>query len=425
MKKYDNYKPSGIEWLGEVPEHWKLRRVKDLSLYTKGKNPNDLVFEKKEGSLPYLSMEYLRGVIKFVLYADVEDSLVVVDDDEILLLWDGSNAGEFIKSKKGILASTCAVLNKIANFQKQWYYYYLKSSEPHLKGMTKGMGIPHVDGDLFRSFELFLPPFDEQTTIAKYLDEKTANIDRRIELIKQKIEKYKELRRSLISQVVTRGLNPNVKLKPSGIEWLGDIPEHWVSKRVKDVFAMNPSTSFDDINEDTKISFLPMECIRLGNIEKRSERFSEISSGSYTPFQNGDLLLSKVTPCFENGNIAIAEDLMNGKGLGSSEIFVFRPKDIFVVFAFYLFTSCYIKNQGCKSMKGVGGLKRITPDDFISVSIPVPPLNEQTAIADYLDEKTSQIDTIVSNCEKQIEQLTELRKTLIAQVVTGKIKVTD
>ncbi|MBR6266084.1 MAG: restriction endonuclease subunit S [Bacteroidales bacterium] len=420
MKKYDNYKPSGIEWLGEVPEHWKLRRVKDLSLYTKGKNPNDLVFEKKEGSLPYLSMEYLRGVIKFVLYADVEDSLVVVDDDEILLLWDGSNAGEFIKSKKGILASTCAVLNKIANFQKQWYYYYLKSSEPHLKGMTKGMGIPHVDGDLFRSFELFLPPFDEQTTIAKYLDEKTANIDRRIELIKQKIEKYKELRRSLISQVVTRGLNPNVKLKPSGIEWLGDIPEHWKIKRVKEIGTVVCGATPKDIeqNWDGNINWIsPADMDDFGEISKGERTLTEkgYNSCGTTLVPQGTIVMSTRAPIGKT-NIAVKE-LCTNQGCKCVVSNTIHSR-----FLLYLLWSNNTKFQALG--RGTTFFE-LSTRDLSLFKLFIPPLDEQTAIAKYLDEKTAQIDKIVEKSEKQIEQLIELRKTLIAQVVTGKIKVTD
>lgn len=423
MKQYDKYKPTGIDWLGNTPEHWLLRRAKDLSQYTKGKIPVDLSFEREEGFMPYLSMEYLRGVIKNVLYAEVDNSTVVVDDDELILLWDGSNAGEFIKSKKGILASTCAVLNMISKLHKQWYYYHLKSSEVHLQGMTKGMGIPHVDGDLFRSYEIYLPPLPEQTAIAAYLDEKTANINRRIELLRNKIEHYKQLRRSLISQVVTRGLNPNVKLKPSGIDWLGDIPEHWKIRRVKDVFSCigsgsTPKSTMTELYDDKGYYW-----VQSGDLN------DNYVSDTKTKINDTALERTPALRLYPQDSLVIA---MYGATIGKLGILkmsaytnqaccvMSEPRNVCTRFLFYEF--CFFKTTMLSYATG-GGQPNISQEDVKFHLFPFPPLPEQTAIAAYLDNKTTQIDNIVSKCEKQLVQLTELRRSLISQVVTGQIKV--
>lgn len=431
MKQYSKYKNSGIDWLGNIPEHWEVKRVKELFEYDKGWTPdskNNRYYDDEDYEWATISditdeSKFLEKTSNFVSQIAVDELNMVQSPKGSLLYSFKLSIGKVAFLNRDMFTNE-AILSIFPSKSQNlnfWYYalpYYLKFA-----AKVNIYGAPMLNDKLISN--ALIPSFSlsEQTSIAAYLDEKTANIDRRIELLRNKIDNYKQLRRSLISQVVTRGLNPDVKLKNSGIEWLGDVPEHWEVKRVKDCFEMNPFTSFQGITQNDEISFVPMECIRMGVIEKRIEVFSKISGGSYTPFQNGDILVSKVTPCFENGNIAIADDLLNGKGLGTSEIFVFRPIKMHTKFAFYLFVSDYIKNQGCKTMKGVGGLKRITPVDFYTESIPVPPLTEQTAIVAYLDEKTAQIDSIIGKCEKQIEQLSAFRRSLIAEAVTGKIKV--
>lgn len=423
MKQYEKYKPSGLVWLDDVPEYWEMKRIKDLSSYTKGKTPDDLEFERKDGFMPYLSMEYLRGVIKYVLYAEVVNSIVVVDDNEIILLWDGSNAGEFVKSQKGILASTCAILNKIAVYNQQWYYYCLKSSEPHLQGMTKGMGIPHVDGDFFRSFELYLPPLSEQTAIATYLDEKTANIDRRIELLHQKIDHFKQLRRSLISQVVTRGLNPNVKLKSTGIDWLGDIPEHWRLRRVKEMFGdigsgSTPKSTMTELYDDNGYYWLQSGDLNDNYVFDTKTKINDIAI-ERTPalrlYPKESLVIAMYGATIGKLGVLGMDAYTNQACCVMSE-----PHNINTRFLFY--ELCFFKPTMLSFAIG-GGQPNISQEDVKFHLFPLPPLDEQNTIAIYLDEKTSQIDTIVSKCEKQIEQLTELRRSLISQVVTGQFKV--
>jgi len=141
------------------------------------------------------------------------------------------------------------------------------------------------------------------------------------------------------------------KYKSSGIEWLGDIPEHWEVKRVKDIFKINPGFKIKNLDKETEVSFTPMECLRCGQIEKRTIDYA--TALSYVPFKNNDILMAKVTPCFENGNIAIANDLEKGIGFGSSEIYVIRCDDRYInrKLAFYVLQSNYFRSIGISSMK--------------------------------------------------------------------------
>lgn len=192
----------------------------------------------------------------------------------------------------------------------------------------------------------------------------------------------------------------------------------WETKRIKDLFELNPILRKKGIDAECNVSFVPMECLRCGNIEKRIAKYDDVKS--YTPFQNGDLLMAKVTPCFENGNIAIAENLENGIGFGSSEIFVLRSKSIFIKYAFFLSLSNVFHSIGCPSMKGVGGLKRIDPTHLLGSPVRVPSLSEQQRISAYLDKQTSSIDSRIALLEQKKEKYLILRKAVINEAVRPK-----
>lgn len=268
------------------------------------------------------------------------------------------------------------------------------------------------------NFEFEIPNIEQQTRIVKYLNDKTSKINSNISLLTSKRDAYLRLKKSIINHAVTKGLNPDVKMKDSGIEWIGEIPEHWELKRMKDICGLSPNIK--SYSEYEYGSYLPMEGLRLDQIETSDELVSTLQ-GKYTPFEDNDLLVAKVTPCFENGNIAIAKGLTNGVGFGSSEIFVLRAnKYNNIRFLFYMSLSSKFQDKACATMCGVGGLKRISPLFMKTYIMAIPPSPEQNAIATYLDEKCLKIDTIVANLEKQICKYADLKRSLIDEVITGK-----
>lgn len=205
-----------------------------------------------------------------------------------------------------------------------------------------------------------------------------------------------------------------IKTKDSGIPWIGEIPADWEIKRLKNVATLNPKTFFR-LDETDHASFVPMECLRLGNIEKVERIYSELAS--HTPFSEGDILVAKVTPCFENKNIAVAKNLTNGVGFASSEIFIFRATAIDSQFLFYLFVSEYINAIGVSSMTGTGGLKRVSTN-IVSCKIPVPPAGTQKRIAEFLDKKCAEIDALIALQEKMITELKSYKQSVITEAVT-------
>jgi len=193
-------KDSGVEWIGEIPAHWEVKRFKIIAKANKGKLPNKIVSNTDNTLPPYMSMEYLRGGIEnqWVLDKDA----IVINSDETLLLWDGSNSGEFIKSRKGVISSTVAhIVFKGINENYAWYHS--KVLERELRGNTIGMGIPHVNGKFLNNLSVLLPPLSEQKEISEYIETASQKIETAIGLKQQEIAKLKEYKSSLINGVVT------------------------------------------------------------------------------------------------------------------------------------------------------------------------------------------------------------------------------
>ncbi|WP_345889038.1 restriction endonuclease subunit S [Shewanella algae] len=195
------------------------------------------------------------------------------------------------------------------------------------------------------------------------------------------------------------------------------MPQGWTTIPLRYVCELNPSIAFDGFDQDDDLTFLPMDRVKSGYFIPNTDKFSKLAS-SYTAFEDGDIVLAKVTPCFENGNIAIAEDLVGGKGFGSSELFVVRPAGAERKFLFYYFQSSSFKQDGEASMTGAGGLKRVSPDVLRRHRLPLPSVDIQRLIANYLDRETARIDGLIAEKERMLELLEEKRAALFSHVVT-------
>ncbi len=214
---------------------------------------------------------------------------------------------------------------------------------------------------------------------------------------------------------------PYPAYKDSGVEWLGEIPAHWEMKRLRFVCQVNPSkTELSYLPMNTQVSFLPMEHIgEDGSIYLEEIRTIEQVMQGYTCFRNGDVIVAKITPCFENGKGALCDHLLNGIGFGTTELHVLRAKEkADPHFFYYLTRSEPFREIGTAMMYGSAGQKRV-PEDFISnFHVGFPPLTEQHAIATFLDHETARINTLIAKKERLIELLREKRAALISHAVT-------
>lgn len=277
---------------------------------------------------------------------------------------------------------------------------------------------------MIQQFPVVIPSVDEQERIIKFLDKKTLEIDSLIEEKEKLIELLKEKREAIITEAVTKGVDKNVKMKESGVEWIAEIPSHWKKFRFKNICNINPNKSELTIDNERLVSFVPMENIKNGKIDLSIiKKLGEVYSG-YSYFRDGDIIMAKVTPCFENGNIAIVEKMENKVGFGTTELHVLRVNEkVNNKYLYYLLQENGFKSKAISSMYGVGGLKRIPTEFIANFEIYIPDVKEQIEIIKYIEGKLNNIDIILKETNKSIEKIKEYKKSLISEVITGKIDV--
>lgn len=415
MPCYAQMKDSGVEWLGEIPEHWEIKRFKFLASVEKGRLPKKIV-SNVDGDYPiYMSMEYLRGGDKTQWVLD--KNVKTVNEDEILLLWDGSNSGEFIKSRQGVISSTVAHIQFLGlNKDFGWFFSFL--IERQLRGNTIGMGIPHVDGFALTNSIVAIPSLSEQIAIATFLDQKTAQIDQAIALKQKQIELFNERKQLVIQQAVTKGLNPNAPMRDSGVEWIGEIPEHWEVRRSKYVFTqrterarkndvqLSATQAYGVIPQDEYESKIGRKVVKIQfHLDKRKHVEIDDFVISMRSFQGG-LERAWASGCIRSSYIVLRPlEKINPNYFG------------------HLFkTAKYIKAIQITASFIRDG-QDLNFDNFSKVDLFIPPLDEQQKIVDFLDGQIPLIDKAIDIQQQQINKLKEYKATLINSAVTGKIKV--
>ena len=210
-------------------------------------------------------------------------------------------------------------------------------------------------------------------------------------------------------------------MKDSGVRWIGYIPEHWGLNKIKYNSVFEPKQP-NKLNDDLIVGYAPMECIKQGYMISNTIEYEKVKGG-YTYFADDDIVMAKVTPCFENENIALAKDLANGIGFGSSELYVFRAEKIKKEYFYYYIRNYYLRKEWEGTMYGTGGLKRVSSYYVKNAYIPIPTVEEQENISKYLANKENQINSTIHSIENVINNLESYKKSLIYECVTGKREV--
>ena len=211
------------------------------------------------------------------------------------------------------------------------------------------------------------------------------------------------------------------EMKDSGIEWIGEIPKEWEIKRIKYVAEFEPKCNMNELNNDSIVTYLPMECLKNGYFEKCERNLGDLPT-SLTHFQENDIVMAKVTPCFENGNIAIMQKLQSGFGLGSSELFVLRCKTVNIHYLFWWLQNRGFVSQACSTMTGTGGLKRVSPYFIKNCTMHMPPEIEQVRISNFLYAQCEELDNVHKKTCASIEEYKKLKQAVITQAVTKGIR---
>ena len=443
-KEYKEYRNIKFDYVKKIPSHWTICSwryiTKILTDYTANGSFKDLADNVK-----YLDYKSYARVIRLTdLRKDMKNEGIYVDEDAYNFLGKSSlDGGEFLIANVGAYAGLILQMPSInykatlgpnmmmAKFNERVlnrFMVHLGQSE-YIKQQfslkaNSSSAQPKLNKEDFRSIKFLLPPIEEQEKIVEFLDKKTSEINELIEEKEKLIELLKEKREAIITEAVTKGLDKNVNMKDSGVEWIGEIPEQWEKFRLKNICTINPNKSELNIEKDIFVSFVPMENIKDGEIDlSLIKKVNEVYSG-YSYFRDGDIIMAKVTPCFENGNIAIAENMNNAVGFGTTELHVLRTNSkVDNRYLYYLIKENGFKTKAISSMYGVGGLKR-TPTEFISnFVVYIPKIKEQLEIVEYIDEKIKCIEDIVLETKQTILKMQNYKKSLISEVVTGKIDV--
>lgn len=415
--------------------NWPRFRIKHLL--------REIDLRTENGMEPLFSMRQTKGLI---LHSEVSDKPIKYEDlvgykivlpGLIVMNRMRASIGLFAASySHGLVSPDYAVFQpqKPVNLDYLVRFFQTPLMKTIFRKESKGMGTGssgflRLYTDRFGAIPISLPPLAEQNHIVDVVKSLDRKISRFLRNKRRLIGLLKEQKQNIINRAVTRGLDPNVKLKSSGVEWIGDIPEHWNISKIKRLVSFNPSKSETDVNlaEERMVVFLPMEKISAnGQIdcsEKRS--LTEVWSG-FTYFRRGDVVIAKITPCFENGKGAHLEELETDFGFGTTELIVLRPSSKIEGAFLRLHTSSKrFLELGEQHMTGAAGQQRISSEFVSDYRIGLPPVNEQKEILRYIDKNSRKIDRAISRSEREIELMTEYRTRLISDVVTGKVDVRD
>ena len=426
IQRYQNNIQSGVEWLGETPSTWTIKRL-GYFFDERREKVSDTVFKPlsvtKNGIVPQLETAAKSD--------DGDNRKKVCKGDFVInsrsdrkgssgaspLTGSVSLINTVIVPKKDIDIKFAHHLFRSTSFQEEYYRYG--------KGIVADLWSTNYSE--MKNISIPVPPLNEQSKIAAFPEDETAKIDKLVAEQEKLIELLKEKRQAVISHAVTKGVDLKVKMKDSGLEWLGEIPENWNVERIRRFVKLNPSKSeLGELDKKTEVSFLPMEAIgEEGALSlEKTKPLSEVESG-YTYFREGDVTIAKITPCFENGKGAVMKGLHNGFGFGTTELIVARPIDGKVTsdFLYRLFSSTQFRKNAEGSMYGAGGQKRV-PDEFIrEFQAGLPPVNDQIKITEFLDYETAKFESLIKEATSVISLLNERRSALISAAVTGQIDV--
>ena len=420
---YAEYKDSGVEWLGQVPTHWDIKRIKETAQIINGYPFDSGKFDPVNGT-PLVRIRDINSNETQIFFNGFVPKEALIFNSDILIGMDGDfNVCEW-KGGDAALNQRVCCLRSNDKYLTKFLAYLLPARMKIINDLTYFTTVKHLSSTDVLKTVYAIPNKIEYVNIVKFLDHETSKIDHLIEKQQQLIELLKEKRQAVISHAVTKGLDPNVQMKDSGVEWLGEVPEHWDTTKIKYVAELTPKKSEVSSNDNRLCTFVPMEKLKLGSLIKDEEKPISEVIGGYTYFKNGDLLLAKVTPCFENKNMVVASDLKNGIGFGSSEIYVLRANHkVNTQFLYYRLQEDQFMELGTGAMTGAGGLKRVPSEFLNNFEFALPPLSEQIAITKYLNQYLIKNEYLMNKAQSAIQLMQERRTALISAAVTGKIDV--
>ncbi|MDD3688111.1 MAG: restriction endonuclease subunit S [Bacteroidales bacterium] len=419
MKKYNKYKDSGIEWIGEIPEHWKVLKLKmELDFLNNKRIPLEAeARSNKKGDYPYYGAS---GIIDYIDDYIFDGTYILIGEDganilsrstPLAFIADGkfwvNNHAHILDSKNGNIKYFCEQLELI-----------------DYSVVASGSAQPKLTKEAIANLKILIPPLPEQTTIATYLDRKTAQIDDLISKKEKLIELLKEERTAMINQAVTKGLDPNVPMKDSGVEWLGEIPDGWEVKKLKYLTSkigdgLHGTPNYVDYSEYFFINGNNI-CDGKINLKENTKCVSENEYLANKKILNSSTILMSINGTI--GSLAIySNELVM---LGKSVAYINCTEDVCKEFIFHYLDSEVAKNFINGELSG-STIKNLSLFTINNIPVPFPCIIEQNEIVTFINVEQNRLNEIISKTNKEIDLLKEYKTALISEVVTGKVKVIE
>ncbi|MFW5727361.1 MAG: restriction endonuclease subunit S [Spirochaetia bacterium] len=420
MQAYPEYKVTGLWWLGEIPAHWELKV--GHSAFTPKQVKNVGLLEKKVLSLSYgrivvKPQEKLHGLVpeSFETYQIVDPGDIIIRGTD--LQNDKQSLRIGFSRYRGIITSAYICLKPLPTVSAEYAYQILNVYDLTKAIYAYGSGLrQNLDKSDLERIPVFLPPRDEQDAIVSYLNMVDKRINRFIRNRQRLIEVLKEQKQAITNKAVTQGLGPNVPLKPSGVDWIGDIPKDWKVLRAKYLFDEVDKRSMD--GSETHLSMSQkLGLVPAGDLEEHHFHSNSYAGGKIVEL--GDIVLNRLKAHL--GVFRLSEQC----GVISPDYTVLRPKNIESAKYFELvLTSSIIRPELRCRVKGlVEGFWRLYTDDFYDIRLPVPPIHKQLNIVRQIKRETAELDAAIKTSEHEIDLIREYRTRLISDVVTGKLDV--
>ncbi len=428
LKPYPSYKPSGVEWLGDVPAHWEVKKLR--SILTE-------VTERNQPDWPLLSVVRERGVIlRDVTGMDENHNFIPDDLTNYKVVHKGQFAmnkmkawqGSYGVSKHDGIVSPAYFTFDISDVTGDYFHVAVRSKiyVPFFSQASDGVRIGQWDLSQVRMREIpcLVPPLAEQNAIVRYLNQADERIRRYVSSRERLIELLEEYRQAVIQHAVTRGVDPDVRLKPSGVEWLGDVPAHWEVLPLKHWLGMNEVVLSETTDPNFEFRYIDIGSVGTGVLIEKPQkiRFATAPSRARRIVRDGDTIISTVRTYLKA--VWFAEDTKDNF-ICSTGFAVLTPRQgTLPKFVSYLTQNNSFIDRVTANSVGIA-YPAITESRLGSFQVVVPPFSEQVAIVAYLDKTTADIDIAINRARREIELLGEYRTRLIADVVTGKVDVRE
>ncbi len=411
MMCYPEYKESGVEWIGEIPKHWETKAVWMMFHLGRGRVISNEEIGNNPGQYPvYSSQTENEGIMGYI---DTYD----FDGNYITWTTDGAKAGTvFYRTGQFNCTNVCGtLLPKNQDLDLRFFRHALNIVTSQFVRYDIN---PKLMNNVMAKIRVQVPSKTEQTQIANFLDHKTEQIDELIRIKERQIELLHEQRTALINQVVTKGLDPNVDMKPSGVEWIGEIPGHWEVRRNKRIFNERDDRSTTGEEELLTVS-------HITGVSPRAEKknvgmFLAETMEGYKHCSVGNLVINTMWAWM--GALGISS--FDGIVSPSYNVYELKSSEYLPRYYDYLYRTPNHVNEIIRWSKGIWTSRwRLYPDAFFSMFTITPPFTEQVQIANFLNCKTEQIDELITTEQQKIKLLKEYRQSLISEAVTGKIDI--